>query len=297
MDGPPLDTRPDRPAARQTRRALLAMVAPFAAPRGLSAAAVVGRPAVETLLVLPVTSPDPPYPWFSIRLMTLEPGSVESFGRTEFHGTGDIGFVVNQGEIGFEVDGPALVARTGGNVLANGIPVAAGSVTRLLPGDQAVTGAGVVSRRRNTGSVRAATCELSATDNGQIVANHDGIRFWNAAPECFPRLFADGSPATHAIATLLRVGLPPDAQLRLRDVPHAEMLVVENGTVDLFSGANPLVASGLSSAPKRMLRLMPPSGQSALAAMFDPKTIFRRGSAEPATMLVATLTRGTAPAT
>ena len=42
---------------------------------------------------------------------------------------------------------------------------------------------------------------------------------------------------------------------------------------------------------------MPPSGQSALAAMFDPKTIFRRGSAEPATMLMATLTRGTAPAT
>ena len=297
MDGSPLDARADWSAARQTRRALLATVALLAAPRGHTAAAPIAQPTVETLLVLPVTPPDPPYPWFSIRLMTLEPGSVESFGRTEFHGTGDIGFVVNQGEISFETDGPALVARKGGNVIANGIPVAAGSATRLLPGDQAVTAAGVVSRRRNTGSAQAATYELSATDNGQIVADHDGIRFWDAAPECFPRLFADGSPATHAIATLLRVALPPDEQLRLRDVPHAEILVVENGMVDLYTGGNPLVTSGLDSAPKRLLRLMPLTGQSALGAMFNPETIFRRGSAEPATMLVATLAPGTSPAT
>ena len=208
MDGSPLDARADWTAARQTRRALLATVALLAAPRGHTAAAPIAQPTVETLLVLPVTSPDPPYPWFSIQLMTLEPGSVEPFGRTEFHGAGDIGFVVNQGEIGFEVDGPALVARTGGNVLANGIPVAAGSVTRLFPGDQAVTAAGVVSRRRNTGSVRAATCErrppTMVRSSPTTTASGSGMPHRSAFHGCSPTARRRPTPSPPSSASACR---------------------------------------------------------------------------------------------
>lgn len=279
---------------RRSRRALLA-AALLAALPGPTVRATLDGATIEPLLTLPITSPDPPYLWFGIEPMTLEPGSVESYGKAEFHGVGDIGFVVDRGEISFETDGPALIARKGSNVLAGGIPVAAGSVTRLLPGDQAVTASGVVSRRRNTGATLAATYELSATNYGQITDAHDGIKFWDPAAECLPRQFPDGTLTTHSVATLVRVTLPPDAQIRLRDLPHTELLMVERGMVDLYAGGNPLVTSGLSSAPKRMLRLMPLSGQSMVGAMFDPATIFRRGSDEPATMLVATLVPALAP--
>ena len=289
MDGSPLDARADWTAARQTRRALLATVALLAAPRGHTAAAPIAQPTVETLLVLPVTSPDPPYPWFSIQLMTLEPGSVEPFGRTEFHGAGDIGFVVNQGEIGFEVDGPALVARTGGNVLANGIPVAAGSVTRLLPGDQAVTGAGVVSRRRNTGTVQAATFELSATDYGDIDSDHDGVSFSDPVALTFPIVFPNGTPARHAVATLVRVVLPPGAQWRWDGLPDSMMLAVVDGPIDLYSGANPLVTSQLGVAPTPSIRMQTQYGMAATSTLFGPSSIFRSGADKTSTMLVATL--------
>ena len=289
MDRSPLDARADWSAARQTRRALLATVALLAAPRGHTAAAPIAQPTVETLLVLPVTSPDPPYPWFSIQLMTLEPGSVEPFGRTEFHGAGDIGFVVNQGEIGFEVDGPALVARTGGNVLANGIPVAAGSVTRLLPGDQAVTGAGVVSRRRNTGTVQAATFELSATDYGDIDSDHDGVSFSDPVALTFPIVFPNGTPARHAVATLVRVVLPPGAQWRWDGLPDSMMLAVVDGPIDLYSGANPLVTSQLGVAPTPSIRMQTQYGMAATSTLFGPSSIFRSGADKTSTMLVATL--------
>lgn len=288
MDDLAPDTVPGIAVPRLRRRALLAAALLATVPSRV-AQATTSRTTIESLLTLPIVSPDAPYPWFGIERMTLEPTAVEPYGQAESHGVGDIGFVVDRGEISFETDGPATVARKGGNVLANGIPVAAGSVTRLLPGDQAVTASGVVSRRRNSGATQAATYELSATDVGAIMTNHDGIQFTVPCAETFPRRFADGSSANLAFASLVRVFLPPDAQIRLRDVPHAELLAVVHGHVDVYGGGNPLVSSGLSIPPKRMLRLMPGFGMPSLSTQVHPATIFRCGSDQPATMLVATL--------
>ena len=283
--------RPVANPSRHGRRAVLAAVA-FAAAGASRARADDDKPAVETILTVPISGralPDPPYPWFGIESMTLEPGSVEPYGRAEFHGAGDIGFVVDRGEISFEVDGPALVARTGGNVLANGIPVAAGSVTRLLPGDQAVTGAGVVSRRRNTGTVQAATFELSATDYGDIDSDHDGVSFSDPVALTFPIVFPNGTPARHAVATLVRVVLPPGAQWRWDGLPDSMMLAVVDGPIDLLSGANPLVTSQLGVAPTPSIRMQTQYGMAATSTLFGPSSIFRSGADKTSTMLVATL--------
>ncbi len=289
--------RPVTNPSRHGRRAVLAAVA-LAAAGASRVRAAVDKPTVETILTVPISGralPDPPYPWFGIESMTLEPGSVEPYGKAEFHGVGDIGFVVDRGEISFEVDGPALVARKGGNVIANGIPVAAGSVTVLRPGDQAVTGAGVVSRRRNTGTVQAATFELSATDYGDIESDHDGISFSDPVAEMYPFTFPDGSATTHAVAALRRAIVPPDGQVRLGAMPGLQMAAVVDGTVDIFQGTNPSVASGLDAAPTRLLRMTPQYGTVASGIMFLTTSIWRSGSDQPATVLLATLAPAAAP--
>ena len=297
--GGPIAGIPSRPLpSRHGRRAVLAAVALAAVARGSVVRATTGKATVETILTVPITAPappDPPYPGFGIEPMTLEPGSVEPYGKAEFHGVGDIGFVVDRGEISFEVDGPALVARKGGNVIANGIPVAAGSVTVLRPGDQGFTASGVVSRRRSTGKVQAQTFEVSATDYGYIDSDHDGVSFYDPAATAFPLTFKGGAPARHAVSTLLRVKLTPDEQIRLGDLAGAELLAVLDGTLNLYKGGNPLVASGLGAAPKPMTRVPSMSGMASLSSMFDPSTILRSDTDSTATVLVATLGPATAP--
>lgn len=176
--------------------------------------------------------------WFGIEVMTLEPGAVQRCGDELGPGVGEVGFVAHRGSVRFETDGPALFGRRGGDILVAGTQLGAGDATLLEPGDQGFTGPGVVSRRRNVGAEPAVTLELSLTTFGTDPALTPNVTYVDLIEEVLPLVGRPKAPSP-SLLSLLRVTLPPYAEMRVHDLPSLELLAVESGRLSLLDGATP----------------------------------------------------------
>ena len=285
MKSRPPDPIPNGLARRTTRRALaVSLASPWLArPRRVT----VAKPQVESLLRMRVDGSTDAYQWFGIEAMTLTPGAVQRYGDDLGPGTGDVGFVVQRGTIRFETDGPALFARRGGDILAAGTPLGAGDAVLLEPGDQGFTGPGVVSRRRNVGRDPADTIELSLTTIGAPPDSTPGVSCTDPAEEVFPLPGRPSAPNPSCLM-LVRVTLPSAGQLRVRDLPSLELLVVESGRLAVVDGTNPVVASGLGEQARPLRLLGPQVGTSDIKRTLAPATILRNLDASPTVFLAAT---------
>lgn len=276
------------PGARHRRRDVLAtltaavivrFVPPFAASASNDAI-------VDVLLQVPVSGPTDDFVWFGIERMTLEPGADEPYGKPEYHGAGEIGFVVERGEVRFAPDGLAIVARKGSTIMRGGTLVGAGSVTQLGPGDQAYTPPGVVSHRRNDGPEQAVTLELSLTSMAVGPESGEPVAYTDPVYMVYPTVLHQQPPAP-ALLTLARVTLPPGGQIRVRDLPSLELLTVEQGALATYSGANAQVAAGLGPAPTRPLPIDAGHGLADINRQLASATIFHNAASGPTVFLAA----------
>ena len=225
--------------------------------------------------------------WFGIQVMILEPGAVQRCGDELGPGVGEVGFVAHRGSVRFETDGPALFVRRGGDILATGTQLGAGDAVLLEPGDQGFTGPGVVSRRRNVGRDLADTIGLSLTTFGTPPDSTPGVSYTDPAEEVFPLPGRPSAPNPSCLM-LVRVTLPSAGQLRVRDLPSLELLVVESGRLAVVDGTNPVVASGLGEQARPLRLLGPQVGTSDIKRTLAPATILRNLDASPTVFLAAT---------
>ena len=276
------------PGARHRRRDVVAVLAAAVLGRLVPppSVAAAGDAIVEVLLHVPVSGPTDDFVWFGIERMTLEPGANEPFGRPEDHGAGEIGFVVERGEVRFAPDGPAIVARKGTTIMRGGTLVQGGSVTPLRPGDQAYTPPGVVSHRRNDGPGQAVTLELSLTTAAVGPESGEPVSYTDPVSMVFPTVLHQQPPAP-ALLTLARVTLPPGGQIRVRDLPSLELLTVEQGALATYSGANAQVAAGLGPAPTRPLPIAVGHGLADISRQLASATIFHNAANGPTIFLAA----------
>ena len=225
--------------------------------------------------------------WFGIEVMTLEPGAVQRCGDELGPGVGEVGFVAHRGSVRFETDGPALFGRRGGDILVAGTQLGAGDATLLEPGDQGFTGPGVVSRRRNVGAEPAVTLELSLTTFGTDPALTPNVTYVDLIEEVLPLVGRPKAPSP-SLLSLLRVTLPPYAEMRVHDLPSLELLAVESGRLSLLDGANPLVASGLGESSRPSKVLVADTGLANIKVLISPASIMRNLEPTPTVLLAVT---------
>ena len=197
---------------------------------------------------------------------TIAPGAVVPLGKSENNGVGPLLFRVESGVLTVQADGPVTVTRAGARVPEK---VMSGEKIALNIGDNALTPSGTASRWQNTGTTPVPVMRFEITTPGSSLPSDETI-----ADEWWVRL-----PAMPLMAAVRRLTIAPGGSFASADLPGAELLAVENGTL-------------IATDPEGLGTPVNPFDirvASATNLSFPAGRVFQNPSAEPLTLLLVTL--------
>lgn len=210
----------------------------------------------------------------TLRRETFAPGAVEAFGLPETTGDALDLLIVESGVLTMEADGALTVWRSGADH-QQPTTIGAGTVVRLLPGDQALSPSGIAVRRSNPDAEPAVILSVLMTQ-AELLTFPPGVTNVRYVPD----LILNRPWPAPASLSLRRVQLQPGAQFPLLELPGLQLLYVEEGAVDLLGAWR----RG-DLAPVRWDAI--PAGQGA--AFFETTSALANSGATPATFLVVTV--------
>lgn len=213
--------------------------------------------------------------WSSMQRITLDPDAVEDVDLVDATGVGVALFTVETGQVEVDADGSVAVTRGPASLRAEAETLPAGMPITLNVGDQFFAPADVTFRRRNVTTHPASILALQLT-SVEPMPDSEGVRYLRLTPD---KVINQIPPAPARVA-LRRLLLLPGSRVAIDDLPGLQMLVVEEGALDLIGirGPGELVASSWKTVT---------AGNGI--AHFDTTTDLANSSAAPVSFLIVTI--------